>query len=792
MKKFMRSAAALVSAAALAVTGTAPAMTVTTAFTANAADTNNDDWLHAKGSRLYDKDGNEVWLTGANWFGFNCGENVPHYLWSADADDCLREIADRGINILRFPISTELIVSWMNGTPNEVGSFSCNTDPSFTINPDFCSEDGKTPKDSMQVFDIMMKKCKEHGIKAFIDIHSPDANNSGHNYNLWYGKAGVTTDVWIDSLVWLADKYKNDDTLIGYDLKNEPHGKGPEGDKAAKWDGSTDENNWAYAATKCAEAILDVNPNALILVEGVEQSMSGVKEDDYWGMPDRVVMHEGDTPSPYIGAWWGGNFRGAREYPIKPKQGTSQIVYSPHDYGPSVYAQTWFDKDFTEQTLLDDYWYDTWAYINAEDIGPELIGEWGGHMDGKDNQKWMTLLRDYMINHHINHTFWCLNTNSGDTGGLWDSLQFTAGSGTTIKWNEPKYELFEESLWQTTSGKYIGLDHEVALGKNGVSLSQFYASGEGSNLDGGKGSTKGDSKPPVTAEPNKTTTTTTKAATTTTTSKAVTTTSKETTTTTSKPTTTTSKQTTTSTTTKQTTTSTMTTSAPEATVKCEHCGKEILEKDAIYGPLGFPVCQECYDNGVYIGTTAPHLNQTTTTTTTTQPIEQKETAYIRITKQPSKLTYKTGEKLDFSDGEAVAGGTGKTGQKWEEKGAIDNTIVRIDDSDFDNTKAGEYTIYISPANYPDVREEIKVKVVEDSSTNSKDNVMAGDANCDGEVNLSDAVLIMQSLANPSKYKLNPEQSANADCAGNGDGVTNLDALAIQKYTLKLIKSLPEK
>ena len=80
-------------------------------------------------------------------------------------------------------------------------------------------------------------------------------------------------------------------------------------------------------------------------------------EGDYWGMPDRR------DNSPYIGAWWGGNFRGAREFPIKPKQGTSQIVYSPHDYGPSVYAQTWFEKDFTEKTLLDDYWYDTWAYI---------------------------------------------------------------------------------------------------------------------------------------------------------------------------------------------------------------------------------------------------------------------------------------------------------------------------------------------------------------------------------------------------------------------------------------------
>ncbi|MBR6669645.1 MAG: cellulase family glycosylhydrolase, partial [Ruminococcus sp.] len=303
---------------------------------ASALDDCNDDWLHAEGSRLYDMNGNEVWLTGANWFGFNCSENCVHYLWSADVDDVLREVADRGINVIRFPISTELLVSWMEGNPNPVSSVSGNADPAFTINPDFVLEDGKTLKDSMQIFDIIMQKCKKYGIKAFVDIHSPHSDNSGHNYNLWYGKAGVTTDVWIETLVWLADKYKNDDTLIGYDLKNEPHGKGPEGELAAKWDGSTDENNWAYAATKCAEAILDVNPNALIFVEGVEQSMSGAAEGDYWGMPDRVVMHEGDIPSPYIGAWWGGNFRGAREYPIVPKQGTSQIVYSPHDYGPSV------------------------------------------------------------------------------------------------------------------------------------------------------------------------------------------------------------------------------------------------------------------------------------------------------------------------------------------------------------------------------------------------------------------------------------------------------------------------
>ncbi|MDE6019514.1 MAG: cellulase family glycosylhydrolase [Ruminococcus sp.] len=473
-----------------------------------AVDDSNDDWLHAEGSRLYDKNGNEVWLTGANWFGLNCIEYSPHYLYAGDIDDMLEEVADRGINVIRFPISTELILSWMNGTPYQIsaGGMQASYNPPVDmddgnggiikagtygrINKDFVEADGKTLITSDRGFDIILDKCKKYGIKAFIDIHSPHADNSGHNYNLWYGKETadgtmVTTDLWIESLTWIADKYKNNDTLIGYDLKNEPHGKGQEGAKAAKWDGSTDENNWAYAATKCANSILAVNPNALIFIEGVEQSLSGAMPGDYWGIEDRR------DNSPYIGAWWGGNFRGAREYPIVPDSGTSQIVYSPHDYGPSVYAQKWFEKDFTTQTLLDDYWYDTWAYINAEDIAPELIGEWGGHMDKAENQKWMVLLRDYMIEHHINHTFWCLNTNSGDTGGLWAGFSYSIDNGTTITWEEEKYDLFEKSLWQTSeTGKYIGLDHQRPLGINGtgLSLNEFYSSyssTEGSNLDGG-------------------------------------------------------------------------------------------------------------------------------------------------------------------------------------------------------------------------------------------------------------------------------------------------------------------
>ncbi|MBQ1463529.1 MAG: cellulase family glycosylhydrolase [Ruminococcus sp.] len=535
MKKAMKAVAAFVSAAALAFTGAAPfadSITAEKTITAAALDDTGDDWLHAEGSRLYDMNGNEVWLTGANWFGANCSENAPHGLYACDVDVFLKNVADRGINVIRFPISTELIVSWKAGEPDPVSSVQASYNPPVdtvgedgtvtpagkygNFNKDFCQADGKTLKNSEEIFDIIIRKCKEYGIKAFIDIHSPDENNSGHDYNLWYGKAGVTTEIWMDTLVWLADKYKNDDTVLGFDLKNEPHGKREYSgtkcpDTIAKWDGSTDENNWAYAATTCADKILEVNPHALIFIEGVEQ------------YPKTELGYTYDTPdifdapadkSPWYGAWWGGNLRGVREYPITPKSGTSQIVYSPHDYGPSVYKQTWFEKDFTEQTLLDDYWYDTWAYINKENIAPLLIGEWGGHMDGTKNQTWMELLRDFMIKNHINHTFWCLNPNSGDTAGLL-SYDF-------LKWDEVKYGMFEEALWQTQkTGKYIGLDHQVALGENGISLNDYianYAKVEGSNIDGG--STPEDVTPVTgvsSAATTTTTTTKTNAATTTTT-----------------------------------------------------------------------------------------------------------------------------------------------------------------------------------------------------------------------------------------------------------------------------------
>ena len=76
-------------------------------------------------------------------------------------------------------------------------------------------------------------------------------------------------------------------------------------------------------------------------------------------------------------------------------------------------------------------------------------------------------------------------------------------------------------------------------------------------------------------------------------------------------------------------------------------------------------------------------------------------------------------------------------------------------------------------------------------------IVRGDANCDGTIDMGDAVLIMQSLANPNKYGLDGTDSKHITSQGqlNGDvdedvaGLTSNDALKIQKYLLKLITEL---
>ena len=75
--------------------------------------------------------------------------------------------------------------------------------------------------------------------------------------------------------------------------------------------------------------------------------------------------------------------------------------------------------------------------------------------------------------------------------------------------------------------------------------------------------------------------------------------------------------------------------------------------------------------------------------------------------------------------------------------------------------------------------------------NSTSGVLYGDVNCDGEVKVADSILILQYIADSSKYTISAEGLINGDVYLTGDGINAQDALSIQKFKANQISVLPE-
>ena len=120
-----------------------------------AGDDTQDDWLHVENAKIVDKSGKEVWLTGVNWFGFNTGSGIFDGVWACNLKNALQAIADHGFNLLRVPISVEIILQWKSGAKDpkipQINGF---------INPELCEEDG-TVFSSFKAWGMVLKWCPE-------------------------------------------------------------------------------------------------------------------------------------------------------------------------------------------------------------------------------------------------------------------------------------------------------------------------------------------------------------------------------------------------------------------------------------------------------------------------------------------------------------------------------------------------------------------------------------------------------------------------------------------------------
>lgn len=346
--------------------------------------------LSVSGTQFVTPDATPVRLKSVNWFGAEGTNYTPHGTWLRPWKDIIDQIAGWGFNCIRLPFSGDFTTS---------GRTPPTTAIDAVLNPDLV---GKT---ALQILDMYVAYCKQKGIYIVLDHHRRTAGTGADGSPI---DGGYTLQNWIDGWLVLASRYKDEPTIVGADVHNEPY--------ELTW------STWAGYVEQCGNAIHAVAPDWIIFVEGV-----GTYNDDAY--------------------WWGGQLQGVATRPIVLTQ-ANRVAYSPHEYGQSVGSQQWLAYD--NQTPPANWpnnlwavWKSHWGFIFENGIAPIWVGEFGGFfgVDGSGNptkphgtyeKQWVQNLAIYLNGDFtgngtsdlpagskgMSFAYWSYNPVSGDTGGL--------------------------------------------------------------------------------------------------------------------------------------------------------------------------------------------------------------------------------------------------------------------------------------------------------------------------------------------------------------------------------------
>ena len=381
------SSAVGVLAAVVTAAGASLVATTLTAAPAVAAGT-GVGYLHTDGNKIVDSTGATVRLTGINWFGMETDNMTFHGLWSSNPwRNQIDTMARLGYNTLRIPYSNDALKP--NARATGINDY---------VNPDLV---GLSP---LEILDKVIEYAGSKGMRVILDRHRP---TSAGQSALWYTPT-VPESTWINDWKMLARRYAGNPTVIGADLHNEPHAEGTNPNATgACWGCGDPARDWRLAAERIGNAILEVQPNWLIFVEGVSCPSGGLS--NIW---------DGDPSNDESCGWWGGNLSKAGEFPVRLNV-PNRLVYSPHEYATSVYHQDWFD-DPNYPENMPAIWDGFWGYLYKQNIAPIMMGEFGTTLQNDIDRVWLERLMAYTgtgVN-GMSFTYWSWNPNSGDTGGI--------------------------------------------------------------------------------------------------------------------------------------------------------------------------------------------------------------------------------------------------------------------------------------------------------------------------------------------------------------------------------------
>jgi endoglucanase len=345
------------------------------------ADTEFTPPFQTAGRHIVDADGKRLKLASVNWYGASDIFFVPMGLDIRHRSEIAKTIKKMGFNSVRFPYSDQMVLENPVIDPKHLQANLDLLDSHHTESKEIdqarLEEDSQSVR-ALDVFNACVAAMTDEGIVVIPNNHITNAAwCDGKNLcdsswkNSQYGpicKIYQTTESWIENWKTIMEPFIDNPLVIGADLRNEPRGL---------W-GTMTWSMWATAAEQASEALLAMQPNWLMFVEGVSSAndCSGARTRPVkLSVPDRLVY------SSHVYSWsgWG-----------------SLVPYHKRPY-PS------FAQDMENN----------WGYLLRSNTAPVWVGEFGAPSNaGEGDLHYWNHLMKYLRDVDADFGYWALSKHS--------------------------------------------------------------------------------------------------------------------------------------------------------------------------------------------------------------------------------------------------------------------------------------------------------------------------------------------------------------------------------------------
>ncbi|KAJ3256001.1 hypothetical protein HK103_005808 [Boothiomyces macroporosus] len=343
--------------------------------------------LSTVGNQIVDSNNHTVHLHCVAWSGFHMEDYLAFGLEFQPVQRIINLIKLGGFNCVRFEFSAEMVLK----NPKVDSEL-------LKPNPEYIG------MSAIEIYQDIVKLLTDQQVMVILDYHMMDAGwccDPLDENGLWYNKRWSESSV-LEQLKVMVELNKNNPFVIGVDVRNEIRpvikfytvlGKrilDPINTHHPTW-GTGLKSDWAQASERFGNELLKINPDLLIIIQGMF-----VLDSDHI----KLIL-EGTKPKDLK---FPQQLKGVKNRPIELIY-PNKLVYSSHDYSwHYLFNRPW--KDVTYEEWKEEA-ESNWGFITKDH--PLFLGEFGTtHYERALNRPYWKYLLRYMKELKVHWAYWAI------------------------------------------------------------------------------------------------------------------------------------------------------------------------------------------------------------------------------------------------------------------------------------------------------------------------------------------------------------------------------------------------